>query len=152
MRKATQADLNHMMDELLALKEYSPAPQVQYAEPEVARAYLAAAIERGEVWFTGGYAAVVQVGSDWYSSKRYLIELIILKVYPWQGGRVEDAIKLLDDIADLYSCVAIAVGDTQVGYMTPKYIAAGYTTLGTQLIKEIRRGESSPTDRGQRAD
>lgn len=137
------------MAALLAMLKYSPAPQMKYAEPDVARAYLISAIAEQRVWFMGGYMLMVDVGSDWYGRRKYLIEQIILKVY-----RDDDSVKLetvigngLAYLADFYSCVATVVGDTQVGYMTPKYLAAGFQTLGTQLIKENRRG-SSPQDYG----
>jgi hypothetical protein len=38
------------------------------------------------------------------------------------------------------NCTAVMAGDTQIGHMVPLYQAAGFVTLGTQLIKELDYG------------
>lgn len=135
MRKAEKLDLDVVMQKLKAMLDYSPAPQMRYADYHVAMASVVRAMREGRAYICNGYFIMVDVGSDWYTDRRYLIEQIILKVYD-APHTVASAIAGLEEIAKEHGCHAIAVGDTQVGYMTPLYQAAGFTTIGTQLIKE----------------
>lgn len=135
MRKAQPLDMVPVFDKLLALLDKSPAPQMQYADAGAAWVSLENAIAEGRAYIAHGYFVMVEVGRDWYTYKTYLIEQIILKVYDTHLP-VSEAIACLDAIAREHGCEAIAVGDTQVGYMTPLYQAAGYKTIGTQLMKE----------------
>jgi hypothetical protein len=137
MRQATIADAVDIIDALLLMLLYSPAPQMKHADPYTASDNVQAACAEGRVWFVGGYAIMVEVGCDWYSNKPYLIEQIILKVHKNDKTKtVQDAVAALDDLREHYGCVLTCVGDTQIGYMTPIYEAAGYKVVGTQLIKE----------------
>lgn len=137
LRPATLADHAVIMDALLKMLDKSPAPQMKYADENTARAHLYTAIRDGMVWFVGGYMIMVDVGSDWYSNRKYLIEQMILKAYPFnKAATVRDAIAALDTLREHYGCVLTAVGDTQIGMMTPLYLEAGYLPVGTQLIKE----------------
>lgn len=135
MRHAERFDIEPVMGKLLDMLKYSPAPQMQYADVGAAMVSLVNAIETGRAYIAHGYFIMVDVGCDWYSDKPYLIEQIIIKVYDTHLP-VKLAIDALDVIAREHRCHAIAVGDTQVGYMTPLYQAAGFNTIGTQLIKE----------------
>jgi hypothetical protein len=115
----------------------SPAPQMRYASLSKAMQYiLGQATYEGRAWIADGYLVLYDIGSDWYTDKVYLIEQLILKVYKTDEP-VTTAIAFLEQRARLHGCVMVAAGDTQVGYMTPKYQAAGYSVLGTQLYKEI---------------
>jgi hypothetical protein len=115
----------------------SPAPQMRYADLETALLYIMhIAGVQGRAWIVDGYLVLYDIGADWYSKKPYLIEQLILKVYDTDAP-VENAIAFLELRAKAHGCVMVAAGDTQVGYMTPKYQAAGYSVLGTQLYKEI---------------
>jgi hypothetical protein len=133
------ADLEPVMAALIAMLKKSPAPQMKYAEIGVARRSVKLAMRSGRAFICNGFFIMVDVGSDWYTSKCYLIEQIIVRVYPSEH-KVATAIAALDEIARRFGADAIAVGDTQIGYMTPLYHAAGYTTLGTQLFKERVHG------------
>lgn len=135
MRAALSTDVNLIMGKLIKMLTYSPAPQMKFANKDAARANVVKAIQEARAYICNGYFIMVDVGSDWYSYDRYLIEQIILKIDDRAGG-VEIAIKALDELMVKFDCAACAVGDTQVGFMTPYYQAAGYVTLGTQLIKE----------------
>lgn len=138
MRRATQHDVPAIMEALIAMKEKSPAPQMQKITPIGAELGLRHLIHEGQAAIVDGYLILFDVGGDWYClpEQRYLIELLILKVYPTTAP-VSVAIKALDKLAAMFGCCAIAAGDTQIGYMTPKYLAEGYTVLGTQLLKEL---------------
>lgn len=153
LRRGTLADHAVIMHALLKLLEKSPAPQMKYADESTARAYLYDAIRDGRLWFVGGYMILVDVGSDWYSNRKYLIEQMILKVYPnHPDTTVHDAIAALDTLQEHYGCVMTVVGDTQIGMMTPHYIEAGYTPIGTQLIKEHINGVCKKKDRHSSTD
>jgi hypothetical protein len=153
MRQAVLGDVGPIMTALLAMLAKSPAPQMRYAEPSTAAWSVRFAIKEGRGFVLGGYFIMVDIGSDWYTPACYLIEQIILKIDPAdKTATVRDCIAALDKIADIFGCSAIAVGDTQVGYMTPLYHAAGYTTLGTQLMKERTDGIRPKGNRGSSTD
>jgi hypothetical protein len=137
MHPVTLDDVPAIMTALLALQQYSPAFQMRYADPVTAEAYLRQAIGEGRGWRAGGYFVMVDPGSDWYSPTRYLIEQIILKVWPDdKSWHLDTVVRLgLPFLKDYYGCEAIVVGDTQIGYMTQVYLRHGYTALGTQLMK-----------------
>lgn len=126
------------MAALLAMLPKSPAPQMRYAEPKVAEAGVRRALAEGRGYFFGGYFVMVDVGSDWYTNATFLIEQIILKVYPDNRSWAVSAIvgEGLSLLAEHFKADAIVVGDTQIDYMRPIYHTAGYKTLGTQLMKE----------------
>jgi hypothetical protein len=137
LRIANLGDMDHIMSCLVALLSKSPAPQMKYADTAVARQYIKRAVYEQRVWFVGGYMLMVDVGSDWYSAEPYLIEQIILKVYPEdKTATVHDAVASLDVLRKKFNCVMTVVGDTQIGYMVDIYKAAGYKHAGVQLVKE----------------
>lgn len=137
MRLATQHDVASIMRPLIAMLAKSPAPQMKFATPIAAEIGVRNAIHEGRGFIFGGYYVMVDVGSDWYTDKVYLIEQIILKIDPEDKSfNVQQIVFLLDTLRERFKADAIVVGDTQIGYMTPIYQAAGYTMLGTQLIKE----------------
>lgn len=137
MRIANLGDIGAIMSRLISMLETSPAPQMKYADPAIAECYVRQAIHEQRVWFKGGYMVMVDVGSDWYSNEEYLIEQIILKVYPDdKTATVHDAVAILDVLRKKFKCVMTIAGDTQIGYMVPVYEAAGYTYAGAQLVKE----------------
>lgn len=148
IRLANELDFPFIETALRELKAKSPAAQMQYIDDDYALANMAQAIREHRGWFCGGYFILVDIGGPWYSPKKMLIEEIILKVYPGRGKTVDDAIAALDTIAAHYGCEATVAGDTQIGYMTPRYHAAGFTTLGTQLLKE-NHGHSTKVHRSR---
>jgi hypothetical protein len=122
---------------MLKMMQYSPAPQMKLVEPAVAHERLMKAREDGRLYVLGDFGIFVDVGSPWYTSKQVLIEEIIVRFRRHFDNVVDTAIEALTRIAKLHGCVAVAAGDTQVGYMAPRYLAAGFSTLGTQFYKEI---------------
>jgi hypothetical protein len=150
MRKATADEVDSViMPALLALKASGKAAKMKYTDPVVARGHLLYAVRHELLWIMGGYMVLVDYGRDWYGPHNFLFEQMILKVYPEDRRfSVDDVIAVaLPTLRDYFSCVAIIAGDTQVGYMIPKYEAQGYVRLGVQLIKEKPewvQSESSP--------
>jgi len=99
--------------------------------------YLHTAVSLGHARFVGDYLILFDVGCDWYSAKLILFEQIIIRVYREGQATLDDAIAVLDRIAAEYSCSAIAVGDSQRGYMVEAYQRHGYTVSGTTLLKQL---------------
>lgn len=126
------------MAALIKMREHSPAQQMRGITDIGAEMGLRHLIHTGQAVIEDGYLILYDVGGDWYClpEQRYLIEILILKVYPTTQP-VEVAIKALEELARQHGCWRISVGDTQVGYMARKYQAEGYTVLGTQLMKEL---------------
>lgn len=114
----------------------SPAPQMKLAEPAVAYAALYQAMRETRLYVYGDFGILVDVGSPWHTSKRVLIEEIIVRFRKDFDNSAESAVAQLAVIAKRHGCVAIAAGDTQIGLMTPRYLAAGFQALGTQFYKE----------------
>lgn len=142
MRPANDSDLPVIMECLEQMLEKSPAPQMKFAERDAAATSVEHAVDDGRAWIMGAYFIMVDIGRDWYSTREYLIEQIILKVYPDDTSVKLDTVirNGLSYLADRFGCVAIAAGDTQIGYMADKYIAAGFRAIGTQFFKESRYG------------
>lgn len=146
-RLAQVGDIEVIMRALYQMLEYSPAPQMKYAEPIEAELSIRHAIHEERAYMHGGYFIMVDIGREWYSSRKFLIEQIILKVET-TSVPVEHAIDYLATIGMAKGCALVAVGDTQVGYMGSKYEAKGYTLLGKQYIKELPNGICSQSDGG----
>ena len=134
---ASKEDLDHIINTLWDLLDKSPATQMKLCEPEVAIPALHQAIKEDRLLIYGDFAILVDVGSPWHTSKRILIEEIIIRFRRVYGNTVESAIAQLEVIAKQRGCVAVAAGDTQIGLMSDRYIAAGFQALGSQFYKEI---------------
>lgn len=113
---------------------------MKLAEPRVANNYLIYAAATGKLWVYGDFALLVDAAAPWYSTASVLIEDIIVRYRREYGNTVDSAIAQLEVLARRLGCVAVAAGDTQIGLMAPRYLAAGFTTLGTQFYKEIPDG------------
>ncbi len=129
--------INHALTALMARMRKSLNPQFQLSSVEVASAYIRKAMTENRAFIHHGYLILVDVATPWHSRESVLIEELILKVYDQPEWKVEEAIACLDGIALAKGVRFIVAGDTQVGYMVPKYHAAGFVTLGTQLFKEV---------------
>lgn len=135
MRPATEADCDAALDALLAMRQKNPNKQMRFADPATALGYMKHAVSQGCAVMHAGFFIMYSVGPAWFSQENFLMEELIIRIYP-STSPVEAAIAVLDELREDFGCCAIVAGDTQIGYMTPKYIAAGYQTLGAQLIKE----------------
>lgn len=138
MRLATLDDLGVIMDALIKMLSYSPAPQMKYASTTTATLYVAKAIRESRVDILGDYMVMYDVITPWFSTTPMLAEEIIIKV--WNLGHratVQDCVKHLETRAKQLKCVCVIAGDTQVGYMEKHYLDAGFVVLGKQFYKEL---------------
>jgi hypothetical protein len=152
MVPAELAKRQQYFEELLKLRAKSPSAKMAMVEPARAFIGLTDFLEQGRAVEVGDYLILYDFGPTWYSSKLHLIEELTIRFQRVYNNPVTDAIAALDDIARHIGARAIAVGDTQIGLMTPYYLAAGYSMLGTQLFKEIRYGIPSEDHRSSGAD
>jgi len=136
MRRVEDFDLGPIEGALAALLTKSPAPQMRMACLRTAMNYVQGARAR----ISGAYLIMFDVGRTWYSPDPLLMEELVLKVYPDDRSRTLEQIvsEDLPGLAKLHGCRAVVVGDTQIGYMRPRYEAAGYVPTGTELIKFVR--------------
>lgn len=138
MKHATNQDVARIMVALHALWAKSNATHMGMVDPMAAELSVRHAVHQGRGWLIGPYFVMVDHGQDWYSSKKFLMEQIIIRIEaddPQHRWIVEDVIERLPELRDAYGCDAIVVGDSQIGMMVPKYLAAGYTKVGVQLMK-----------------
>jgi len=131
---------NLYFDAFLRLKAKSASPKMVLAEPDVAYAGLTKFIQDGQALEIGDYLLLYDFGTVWYSSKVHLIEELIIRFQREYNNPVTDVVAALDTIAKHIGARGIAAGDTQAGIMTPYYLDAGYSFLGTQLFKEVHYG------------
>jgi hypothetical protein len=140
MIAATNQDIPEVMAALRKLWAKSSATHMSMVDPMQAELSVRHAQHTGRLWLYGPYAIMVDHGQDWYSSKKFLIEQIIVRYRPTMAGEshtIEHVIgRALPFLRDHFGCQSIIVGDSQVGYMVPHYEAAGYKHVGVQLMKE----------------
>jgi hypothetical protein len=110
---------------------------MRLCEEHVAYAALHRARDEARLYVYGDYAILFDIGSPWHTSKKLLIEEFVLRFRREYGNAVDGAVAQLDELARALGCAAVAAGDTQVGLMSPRYVAAGFQPLGTQFYKEI---------------
>lgn len=151
MTPATKEDAYEAFAKLVAMKAKSPALQMKFTDEDSALCHMLDCVDKGRAVMVDGYWVQFDYGRAWYSAKNFLIEELILKVYP-TAVKVEVAIEALSDLARQHNCVAVAAGDTQIGFMAPKYVAQGYGLLGQQYIKEVPYGLVTQGDGRARSD
>lgn len=142
MRPAVAADAYAGIKALLRMREKNPTKQMQYTDESTALCHLLDCVKRKLAVVEQGYLIVFDVGRPWYSKENFLLEDLIIRIEPTTAP-VQVAIDALSVLATERRCVAVIAGDTQIGYMAPKYLASGFVTLGTQLMKEITHGVAS---------
>ena len=152
MKPATLGMINEYFDALLWVWSKSPSAKMALADPATAYQGLRNFIIDGTAVEVGDYLLLYSVGPTWYSPYNHLIEELTIRFKRTDRNPPEDVVAALDVIAAQLGCRGIAVGDTQIGLMTPKYLAAGYTPIGTHLFKEVTHGICSQTNRGSGAD
>lgn len=126
----------HVEQSLLRMQRNSPAPQMGWCDIHAAMNHITTRMIAHRAWIVDGYLVMFDIGAPWHSNARYLIEELILKIQVTDRP-VTVAIDALSEFARRHNCTAVVAGDTQIGYMAPKYLAAGFVTLGTQHFKEI---------------
>ena len=140
---------NHGMyfEAMLRLKAKSPSSKMGLADPVTAYHGLSRFINEGRAVEVGDYLILYDFGPTWYSPEIHLIEELTMRFKRDERNPVEEAVAALDVIARRIGARGIAVGDSQIGLMTPYYLAAGYNPLGTQLFKEVSYGICSEDHR-----
>jgi len=147
-RNADLGDFNRLADACLRLWHTTSAAHMGMVDVDVALAYLRDACESGRVLVVGDYAVLWDTGNEWYSSKPYLIEQLVIRLgYNHPSVLIDDAVRALESLAKQLGCAMIAAGDTQTGRMVPIYQRNGFRTIGTQLVKEVPDGSSSSPHR-----
>jgi hypothetical protein len=135
MRPATDDDLSSGLCALLDMREKNPDKQMQWADPMTAAKYMTTAADEGRAVVVDGFLILFTASPLWFTKARFLIEELVIRL-PGTSGPVESVTTALESLRNRHACVAIVTGDTQVGRMTPHYLAAGYKVLGQQFIKE----------------
>jgi hypothetical protein len=135
LRRATENDIPAITRALEYLLKHSPAPQMRHASLPVALESILGRMTQGLAYVYEGYFILVEVGAAWYTDKPMLMEDLFIRLYP-TNTPVNEAVAMLEVIAQEHGCSIVAVGDTQVGRMVPIYQAQGYKILGTQLMKD----------------
>lgn len=137
MKLATPGDVPIIMSALQKLLAKSPSEQMRYAELIEAELGVRDAIHNNRAIFVGDYFIMFDVGKVWYSSKKFLIEELVVRVSTDNNTQVSEAVAALTALATRFRCAAVVAGDTQIGVMTNHYIRDGFVMLGSQLIKHI---------------
>lgn len=136
IRFSTTADFMDVSAAMYRMWSLNDSNQMKYTDEQKSLDYIAHACTAGRVAIVDEtFAIMFDVGSQWYTSDNFLIEECLLRIKR-NDTPISVAIAALDELRVHFGCVMTVVGDTQVGRMTPHYIAAGYRLLGTQLIKE----------------
>ena len=131
---------NVYLDALLKLKAKSPSAKMAAVEVDEASRNLRKFLEEGRAVEVGDYLILYDLGSPWYTTKLHFIEELTIRFQRVYNNPVTDAVQAMEKLARMNCAQFIAVGDTQIGLMTPYYLEAGYTPLGSQLFKEIDYG------------
>lgn len=135
MRPATKDDAYAALRALRAMKLKSPALQMKYTDEDSALCHMLESVKLKKAVVVGGFFVLFDVGRPWYSKHNFLIEELIIRLSR-TAEPVEVAIQALTTLAHEHNCVAVAAGDTQIGYMKDKYLGEGFSLLGYQFIKE----------------
>lgn len=137
MRLGNQHDARAIVDALADLQTKSPNPQMQYSDIMAAELGVRDFIHRDKCLILGDYAVLFEVGKVWYSNTEFLFEQLLIRYKRDEGNSVQDAVQGLELFAKEYGCSVLIVGDTQIGHMTKVYTEAGFTPIGTQLLKQL---------------
>lgn len=89
-----------------------------------------------EAVLLGDYALVFTVGTDWCSHSTSLCEQLLIRVFR-QGGTFKDVTSGLDELADIFACDQVVVGN---GVSRPGlarlYQRAGFVRANEYYVKE----------------
>lgn len=146
MRKATVADVPAIMDALKALLKISPAPHMRMAQPMPAELGVRHAIHEERAVIIGDFFLMYSICQPWYSDEAVFFEDIVLKISKHHGNKVDEVIAAIETLSALYGCNYAATGDTQIGYMGPKYEARGFEYMGQQYLKGPFHGSTQSAE------
>lgn len=94
--------------------------------------------EDNSVAVFGDFAVLFGVTRPWHSRKSVLVEDLLIRFRREVGNPLEVVLETgLPALARQLGVSRIFVGDTQAGRMAPRYMRAGFTQLGTQLMRDV---------------
>lgn len=98
-------------------------------------------IESGAVQavIADGYVIVYDFGQMWHSPVQVLFEELILRLPGFPPGNLSRAIEVLEKLAALHDCAAVAAGNG-IGRrgLSGAYERAGYRPVAVRLYKEMQ--------------
>lgn len=137
-RKATSEDIPLIFSKLKELQQYSKAPQMKWADDDIAMRALKHNTENERVYIVGDFAVMADWGYPfWYSEKIALIEDFVLRIGNDVGNSVDDVPTALCDIARSKGIDVVVTGDAQGGYISKVYERAGFVLVANQYMKEL---------------
>lgn len=94
--------------------------------------------EDNSVAVFGDFAFLFGITRPWHSRKRALVEDLLIRFRREVQNDLDEVLESgIPALARQLGVSRVFVGDTQAGLMEPRYIRAGYTPLGTQLMREV---------------
>lgn len=134
MRLAQREDLPALEAALRKLVDKSPALHMQFADWHVGWTYVQMQVNAGNVLIVGDFAVFVSITPLWFTSKRFVIEDLVLRISRESGTALDEIPAALKLLAKFENCVGVVSGDTQVGRMDQVYNDASFSLLGRQFI------------------
>lgn len=134
MRQATEEDCQAFLAVHQKWKGKAAGALMGYADDAAIAAHIRQAADTGLAVVVDGYFILYCISPLWYTKKTFLIEEIILRIYPTDAPP-SVAVQALEELRDLFDCTAVISGDAQAGAMAAHYLAAGFVHLGSQFIK-----------------
>ena len=144
-RELTEDELDIIIHRLIELMDTTDNPMIQLATPKVARAkllkmsqsYMVDVVYSGDR-FLG--IVVYDAGSQWYSSFRVLIEILVLCVDKELAGFGRAAITILERRAEWAGAKYILSGNSTMNpKVTPMYTKKGFKSYPV-FYKEVLNG------------
>lgn len=85
----------------------------------------------------GNYAVLWDTYIPWYGKEAVLVEDLVIRLDSGVGS-VDEAINGLKELAEDMGFRWLFAGDTQsLGYMTRKYVEAGFDNIGAVLVRRM---------------
>lgn len=133
MTPATYEDCGAVMAVHAAMRGKAAGVFMKYADDEAIFHYLRFAVDSGCAVLVDGYFVLYTVTPLWYTRAKFLIEELVIRIYPTNEPPTV-AISALLELRDLFGCVAVVSGDAQAGAMAKHYLSCGFEPLGSQFI------------------
>ena len=144
-RELTDDELDIIIHRLIELRDTTDNPMIQLATPKVARAKLLKMSQSDmvDVVYSGDRflgIVVYDTGSQWYSSFRVLIEILVLCVDKELAGFGRAAITILERRAEWAGAKYILSGNSAMNpKVTPMYTKKGFKSYPV-FYKEVLNG------------
>ena len=144
-RELTDDELDIIIHRLIELRDTTDNPMIQLATPKVARAKLLKMSQSDmvDVVYSGDRflgIVVYDAGSQWYSSFRVLIEILVLCVDKELAGFGRAAITILARRAEWAGAKYILSGNSAMNpKVTPMYTKKGFKSYPV-FYKEVLNG------------